>query len=294
MPDKRLDGSGLEDTLRNLKKLFIPLANNTGAHNSIYRGKFLGTSVTAAQWTAIAAGTFEDLYIGDYWTIGSQDWVICDFDYYIRCGSTDITQHHVVMMPRTGMTIPEGTPLYGTSKTIGFESGESSTAFKWNSANSTNGGYKYSSMRRIVMKAANTVVINAFEAAHVLPITELYPDPSDANASGVASNWAWYTDNQDLIKAKSICDLCNETMVVGQQVWGRGSNYTIMGYEIGMDKYQLSIFKLDRSFANIRVHWWLRSVGSTTNTALITNTGELTGGGAANAFAVRPRFLLVG
>ena len=38
-------------------------------HNSIYRGKYLGTSVTTAQYTAISAGTFEDLYIGDYRTI---------------------------------------------------------------------------------------------------------------------------------------------------------------------------------------------------------------------------------
>jgi len=44
----------------------FPLVNNAGAHNSIYRGISLGTSVTTAQWNAIAAGTFEDMYIGDY------------------------------------------------------------------------------------------------------------------------------------------------------------------------------------------------------------------------------------
>lgn len=46
------------------------LADNAGAHNAIYRGKNLGSAVTAAQWAAIDAGTFEDLFIGDYWTIG--------------------------------------------------------------------------------------------------------------------------------------------------------------------------------------------------------------------------------
>ena len=48
--------------------LRIMTAPNAGAHNAIYRGKHLGTSATATQYAVIAAGTFDDLYIGDYWT----------------------------------------------------------------------------------------------------------------------------------------------------------------------------------------------------------------------------------
>lgn len=36
--------------------LRIMTASNAGAHNAIYRGKYLGTSVTAAQYAAIVAG----------------------------------------------------------------------------------------------------------------------------------------------------------------------------------------------------------------------------------------------
>ena len=36
-------------------------------HNSYYRGKNLGSNITEAQSAAIRAGTFEDLYLGDYW-----------------------------------------------------------------------------------------------------------------------------------------------------------------------------------------------------------------------------------
>ena len=294
MPDKRLDDNGLEKTLLNLKDIFIPLANNAGAHNSIYRGKFLGNSVTAEQWAAIADGSFADLYVGDYWTIGSQDWVICDFDYYIRCGNANITQHHVVVMPRTGMTIPAGTPLYGTSQTLTLLSGESSTAFMWNPTSTTNGGYKYSRMRQIVMKAANTIVIGHFGSNHIKAIDELYPDPSSASDSGVAVNWAWFDQAQTNIKAQSLCDLCNETMVYGQQVWGRGSAYTNVGYEVGMDKFQLSIFALDRSFANIYTYWWLRSVTSATGATLVDFVGYPAVVTASYVLAVRPRFLLVG
>ena len=38
------------------------LASGAAAHNAIFRGKYLGSSVTAEQWAAIKAGTFDDLY----------------------------------------------------------------------------------------------------------------------------------------------------------------------------------------------------------------------------------------
>ena len=282
-------------------KMADAVASNAGAHNGIYRGKYLGTSVTAAQYTAIRNGTFDDLYLGDYWTIGGHNWVICDFDYYIRCGSVDVSQHHLVMMPSGDMNIPAGTALYGASGTLALLDGESATSKKWNatsdapSTHTTAGGYKYSRMRTIIMKAANTIVINAFGSAHVLPFTEMYYSPAAATDSGLASGWAWFDkDSQSDIMCKSICDLCNETMVYGQQVWGRGSAYTNVGYEIGIDKFQLAIFALNRNFANIRAYWWLRSVSSATFAALVDHDGNAAPGGSAYAFGVRPRFLLVG
>ena len=295
---KLIDTNGLQRFWTNICKT-VNFAGLTGtgaaAHNCLYRGKCLGTSVTDTQYAEIAAGTFRNLYVGDYWTINGQDWVICDFDYYIRCGSEEITDHHLILVPRTGMTIPSGTALYGTTGTLSFLTGESSTAFKWNSTNSTNGGYKYSRMRKTVMKAANTIVINAFGSNHVKAITELYPNPSNATASGIASSWAWFNnDSQSADDAKSICDLCNETMVYEQQIWSRGSEYTKMGYEIGFDKFQLSIFALDSGFANIRADWWLRSVTSDAHAAYVNRNGHADDYNASGACAVRPRFVLVG
>ena len=78
---------------------FIEIQNNAGFHNSVYRGKYLGTSVTDAQWTAIRNGTFEDLYIGDYWTIDGINYRIAAFDYYYRTGDTSCDTHHVVLVP---------------------------------------------------------------------------------------------------------------------------------------------------------------------------------------------------
>lgn len=47
--------------------------NNAAAHNSLYRGKNLGTAITAEHYAAIKAKTFTDLYPGDYWNINIGD-----------------------------------------------------------------------------------------------------------------------------------------------------------------------------------------------------------------------------
>lgn len=172
--------------------------------------------------------------MGDYITIGNNSYAIVDFDYYIRCGSgDDVNVHHLVMMPTRNMNIPQGTALYGLSEEyltfintanagVTVSSQETATAFKWNvtmeapNTNTTAGGYKYSRMRTVIMKAANTIVINAFGADHVRPIVPIYPNPESETASGLASNWTWFNDaDQTNVLCKSICDLPNETQVYG-------------------------------------------------------------------------------
>ena len=62
---------------------------NAGFHNSLYRGKKLGTSVSAEQYAQISAGTFDDMFIGDYWEINSVIWRIAAFDYWLHSGDTN-------------------------------------------------------------------------------------------------------------------------------------------------------------------------------------------------------------
>lgn len=62
----------------------LPLTEgNTKAfcRNSFVRNKFLGNSVTDAQWAAIQSGSFDDLYLGDYWTINGRTYEIAHFNY---------------------------------------------------------------------------------------------------------------------------------------------------------------------------------------------------------------------
>lgn len=78
--------------------------HNAGAHNSIYRGKCLGSSITDEQWAQISAGTFEDMYIGDYWELpytwsrgsytGTAKFRIAAFNYWKH-----VSTNHVTLVP---------------------------------------------------------------------------------------------------------------------------------------------------------------------------------------------------
>lgn len=74
----------------------MPYTNHTGG----IRGQNLGSSYTADQKAAIAAGTFDDIYVGDYWEISGIKYYIVDIDYYLGYGNpTPTSEHHVIVLP---------------------------------------------------------------------------------------------------------------------------------------------------------------------------------------------------
>ena len=266
---------------------------NAGYHNSIYRGKYLGTSVTADQWAEIAAGTFSDLYIGDYWTITASDgtenrtvnWTICDFDYYYNMSDVQVTSHHIVMMPSVVLPLGGITLINTANAGVTVTNQETVTVYKWHAtmaAPNTNKTYDVlytsSRIRTVVLPVADTLVKNAFGSSHCLAVSELFPT-SYNSSTGLATGWGWSVDDR-------VCDLCNENMVYGSYAWGASQ------YEVGLDKNQLSIFRLYPRFLNIRAAWWLRSVYSATSVALVGNTGYAGGAGSSSVVGVRPRFCI--
>ena len=48
----------------------------------LFRGKNLGTALTAVQKAAIKDGSFKGMFLGDYWSIGGRIWRIVDMDYW--------------------------------------------------------------------------------------------------------------------------------------------------------------------------------------------------------------------
>ena len=153
------------------------LTQTAGFHNSIFRGKSLGTSVTAAQWAAIGAGTFDDLFIGDYWTINGVVWRIAAFDYWYRCGDQECTTHHVVIVPDANLVAANG-----------------STTHWMNATDTTEGAYVgsdfYTGNNGNTGKAQCTTKINsAFGAGHILTHREYL---QNAVKDGYGSAGAWY------------------------------------------------------------------------------------------------------
>lgn len=231
--------------------------DNAGAHNSIYRGKNLGTTVTEEQWEAISSGTFTDLYIGDYWVIGGVNWRIAAFDYYLNCGDTSFTKHHAVIVPDTC--------LYSA---------------QMNTTNVTTGAYKGSAMYTANLTQAKSTINSAFGSSHVLS-HRIYL--SNATSNGRASAGEW-TD--------STVDLMCEHMVYGSGIFSPVSDGSNVPNNYRVEKGQLPLFALEPSRICNRDTWWLRDVITAAFFADVTGGGIATYGYASASLGVRPAFCI--
>lgn len=270
------DGTGLKKiTFANFRakavegteaKIAPLLFNNAGAHNAIYRGKSLGSTVTTAQYAAIKAGTFDDLYIGDYWTIGGVNYRIAAFDYYLNSGDTSCTTHHVVIVPDTCLYNAQ---MHNTSSG-GYEGG---------AANTTTGGYVGSDMYKSNLEQAKTTIKSAF-SGHVLK-HRIYL--TNAVANGSASGGAWCDSEVDL--------MC-EQMVYGSGIFSPVSDGSNVPANYRVEKSQLPLFQHEPSRICNRATWWLRDVVTASDFAIVNNNGTAGYGGASNSIGVRPAFCI--
>lgn len=270
------DGTGLKKiTFANFRakavegteaKIAPLLFNNAGAHNAIYRGKSLGSTVTTAQYAAIKAGTFDDLYIGDYWTIGGVNYRIAAFDYYLNSGDTSCTTHHVVIVPDTCLYNAQ---MHNTSSG-GYEGG---------AANTTTGGYVGSDMYKSNLEQAKTTIKSAF-SGHVLK-HRIYL--TNAVANGRASGGAWCDSEVDL--------MC-EQMVYGSGIFSPVSDGSNVPANYRVEKSQLPLFQHEPSRICNRTTWWLRDVITASRFALVGNPGNASYSDASLSIGVRPAFCI--
>lgn len=235
----------------------LSIEDNAATHNMVYRGKALGGSVTSEQWAAIKAGTFKDLYLGDYWSIGGVDYLIAAFNYWLACGDTACNTNHLLVVPRNN--------LY----TAGM-----------NSSNITTGGYVGSEMYKTGLAQAKTTINNAFGSAHILNHRQYLVN---AVTSGAPTGTDWYD---------STVELMNENMVYGGRQfspmpngatdpWTTCRNYTI-------DKSQLPLFHLAPWLICNRQWYWLRDVVSAARFACVASSGGADCRDASHASGVRP------
>ena len=270
------DGTGLKKiTFANFRakavegteaKIAPLLFNNAGAHNAIYRGKSLGSTVTTAQYAAIKAGTFDDLYIGDYWTIGGVNYRIAAFDYYLNSGDTSCTTHHVVIVPDTCLYNAQ---MHNTSSG-GYEGG---------AANTTAGGYVGSDMYKSNLEQAKTTIKSAF-SGHVLK-HRIYL--TNAVANGRASGGAWCDSEVNL--------MC-EQMVYGSGIFSPVSDGSNVPANYRVEKSQLPLFQHEPSRICNRNNWWLRDVITASDFAHVGSNGVATCSSASYSLGVRPAFCI--
>lgn len=244
----------------NIPSIYATVASNAGAHNSLFRGKYLGSSVTAAQYAAIAAGTVDDLFIGDYWTINNINWRIAAFDYYLGTGGTALTTHHAVIVPDTNLDTQ-----------------------KMNDTDVTTGGYVGSKMYTANIATARTKVNAAF-SGHVL--THFFY-LSNATENGKVTGSAHV--QQDVV-------LMSERNVYGQTIMssecndgsGSPSWHTY-------DRTQFPLFALAPEFIQkSRSYYWLRDVVSASSFADVYTGGYASWRDAGDSLAVRPAFSIKG
>ena len=208
------------------------------------------------------------MLVGDYWTIGGVKWLIADFDYWLHCGDTECTKHHLVMIPET--------ILYSA---------------KMNDSNIVTGAYVGSVMYTTNLATAKSTIDTAFGSAHILNHRERL---ANAVTDGVETGGAW---------VDSKVELMNEIMVYGSNIfhncingtrWPDG-NYTI-------DKTQLALFRLDptkivaftAAATPARAGWWLRDVASSPSFAGVSSFGSAFSYGASTSIGVRPAFGIFG
>lgn len=255
-----------------LSKLLSGLIpQNAGAHNSIYRGQDITDLFYDGTLSEqIAAGTFDDIFVGDY-IIGknsNRKYLVADIDYRLHCGDTECTTHHVLMIPEK---------IMGTAK--------------MNDTNITTEAYIGSKMYTEYLAPFKTIIKNDFETSHILTHREHF---QNAVTNGYSSGGTWYDSDIDLM---------NECMVYGSYIFApkthnQGSTNTTVPNLYTIDKSQLSLFRhradliVAFSDSGTRNAWWLRDVVSSSAFAYVTGNGVANYTDASIVCGVRPAFLI--
>lgn len=221
----------------------------------LFRGKNLGTALTAVQKAAIKDGSFKGMFLGDYWSIGGRIWRIVDMDYWYNCGDTAFTSHHLVIMPDEA--------LYNA---------------QMNTTNVTTGGYVGSAMYKSNLANAKTIVNAAFQGS-VLTHREYL---CNAVANGRPSGGAWFD---------SSIELPNEPMMYGYPHFSPTSDGSTVPSIYTISKTQLALFMVcPRFIVNRSYNQWLRDVVSSAGFARVDHDGNSTFSYASTSLGVRPVF----
>ena len=242
------------------------MPKNAGAHNSIYRGKDITNlfyNGTLSQ--QISAGTFDDIFVGDYiiGNVSNRKYFVADINYRFHSGNVLCNTFHVLIIPEK---------VLGTSA--------------MNDSNTVEGAYVGSKMYSEILASIKNTIESDFELSHILAHKNYF---CNAVTGAYESNGDWYN---------STIDLMNENMVYGSNIYHNFRNGTSKAMNITIDKTQLALFRLrpdlivslkdSRSIQK----YWLRDVASESAFCLVGGGGSANNAGASEVQGIRPAFLI--
>lgn len=185
--------------------------------------------------------------------------MIAHFDYFMNVGgSSPITYHHVVLIPRTRL------------KTVSY----------MNPTNTTVGAYYNSEIHQTILPCYAAAFSAALEG-HVrtyrdiltTAMTAATPSMAGNGFNGASTTRDWQNTNIRLM---------NEVMVYGCHPWSSSGN------DIGCDNRQLGVFRFISPIQYERANSWLSSVVSSTHFAFVSGNGNANYYDAGKAIYVRP------
>lgn len=281
------DNSGTKRTSLEAVKNFVNSdienveVDNLFKHQTTFRNKNLGTSFTNEQKEAISNGTFDDLYVGDYWVDGTRTWRIMDINYPIYT-----RENHLVIMPDSGLY---NAPMMTTGQ-----------------INSDGYGYYTSDMRSNGLTSAKSYINNFFGNGYLVKYDSIFTNGRQF-VPGAFSPIAL-----SAIKATNcVVELPSVVEVFGRSSYGSGQIDFDMGgilsNDIGHPQFNLCklVQKFTMSSSSTNEILWLRDFAPSTSSNKqhyyliydnsLSNSAYLRKGlGNASNVGVRPFFLLKG
>lgn len=229
------------------------------AHSRIFRGRNLGSSVTAAQKAAIKNGSFDDLFLGDYWVIGGVIWRIVDMDYWWNTYSTDdnsyFEKHHLVIMPDT---------------CLGH--------LAMNESGGVVGGYVGSDIYNTYLSSCKTIITNAFGDLVLTHGEYLVNAITNGKPSGIA------------LKSSSV-EIPSEIMIYGTRIMSPGNDGTTISSLHTYCRTQLALFDIAPRYIVVKAdYYWLRDVVSSGCFAYVASYGNAGSFESYYEAGVRPVF----
>lgn len=238
--------------------------------------------------TMISAGTFDDIYVGDYiememtsdYDTETVRWIVAAINYFKDRGNPVTTDNHIVLVAEDCFK----------------------TKQKMNSSNTAAGGYASSSMYITVLPKYDTAITNAFGASHVLSYVQMLSTSIDSSAQsmaganfvGCSNNWAW-VDGSGSNPHITKLNLMSEPQLYGTTAFSSSI------YDISINNSQFPLFaqipekiQCGRGFnasENSRLGFWLSAVACYDAFAQCSSGAIANRYGASSLYGVRPYFL---